>query len=615
MSFNEAQSKAITHNKGPMMVLAGPGSGKTLVITKRIEYLINHYKVRPEEILVITFTKAASKEMKERFNRLTKGEHLPVTFGTFHGVYYGILKWAYHIHAGNIFSEEEKLQLLKEVISQIEMEIEDESEFLQGIAGEISNIKNNQIELEQYHSLHCPESVFRDIYENYEQKRKKLRKIDFDDMLVLCFQLFKSRSDILKQWQAKFRYILIDEFQDINRVQYDVIRMLAAPEHNLFIVGDDDQSIYRFRGAKPEIMLRFQKDYKRAQEILLNINYRSTKAIIQGAGRVVAHNTNRFPKQITTLNEQGVDIHIQEVRHPIEESKYILKQIELLKKEGVEASEIAVLFRTNTEPRALAETLLEYSVPFQMKEHLPNIYDHFIGKNIQTYLQMAMGSRKRKDFLDIMNRPKRYIGRDSIEKNEVSFEDLRSFYSDMDWICDRIDQFELDLRMLSNMAPYAGIQYIRKHIGYDEFLKEYAQFRRMNVTDLYEIIEEIQERSKSFKTTEDWIAHIALYTEELKKQARKKDTNADAVTLLTMHGAKGLEYDTVFILGANEDIVPYKKAKLLEEIEEERRMFYVAMTRAKRRLIISYTKERNGKELTPSRFVNELLETTANTSD
>lgn len=607
MSLNPSQVQAVIHKDGPCMVLAGPGSGKTLTITKRIEYLIGKHHVSPEEILVITFTKAASVEMKERFVRLCGQKAGPVTFGTFHGIYYGILKWAYRMNASNILSEEQKYQLLKQVIGRMEIDIDDEKDFLQGIAGEIGNIKNNQIPLAEYESLNCSEEVFREIFEQYEKERKWLKKIDFDDMLVLVYELFKKRPDILSMWQRKFRYILIDEFQDINQVQYDVIRMLAAPENNLFIVGDDDQSIYRFRGARPDIMLGFKKDYPDTKEILLDVNYRSTKAIVNGAARVIRHNVNRYPKQIITTNEQGETVHIQEVRYPIEESKYVVSQIQEAKKRGIPSSEIAVLFRTNVEARALAETFMEYNMPFRMKERMPNLYEHFIAQDLITYLKMALGDRSRKSFLAIMNRPNRYIGRDSVEGTTISFESLRKFYCDKDWMLDRIDQLEVDFRILKNMAPYGAIQYIRKHIGYDEFLKEYAAFRKINMEDLKEVLREIEERAKAFRTIEEWFTHIEEYSEELKRQSQQKETDPEAITFMTMHGSKGLEFDLVFIIGANETITPYKKAETKEEVEEERRMFYVAMTRARKKLIISYTKERNGKSMAQSRFVGELL--------
>ena len=590
------------------MVLAGPGSGKTLVITRRVEYLIKKYGVRPEQILVITFTKAAAKEMRERFARITKDDRFPVTFGTFHGIYYGILKWAYRMNASNIFSEEEKMMLLREVIAGMELEIEDEKEFLQGIASEIGQIKNNRLSLEEYESSNCSDQMFRQIYEEYERRRKLLKKIDFDDMLVLCYELFQKRPDILQMWQKKFQYILIDEFQDINQVQYDVIRMLALPENNLFIVGDDDQSIYRFRGARPEIMLGFSKDYPNAKSIILDVNYRSTKAVVSAARRVIERNKNRYQKEIITVNEQGDNVHIQEVRHPVEESHYVREQIAKAVAAGTEPSQIAVLYRTNTEPRALVETFMEYHIPFQMKEHLPNLYEHFIGRDFQAYMRMALGGRDRGDFLMIMNRPNRYIGRDSVDRGEISFENLRKYYMEKDWMVDRIDQLEVDLKVISRMTPYAAIQYIRKSVGYDLFLNEYAIKRKMKLEDLQELIREMEERAKEFKTIEEWFAHIEKYTEELRLQAVTRTENRNAVSLMTFHAAKGLEYDTVFIIGANEDVTPYKKAELPEEMEEERRMFYVAMTRAKKHLTISYVREKNGKAMEQSRFLGELFQ-------
>lgn len=611
MGFNEAQTKAICHKNGPAMVLAGPGSGKTLVITRRVEYLIKKYGVRPEQILVITFTKAAAKEMRERFARITKEDRFPVTFGTFHGIYYGILKWAYRMNASNIFSEEEKMMLLREVIAGMELEIEDEKEFLQGIASEIGQIKNNRLSLEEYESSNCSDQMFCQIYEEYERRRKLLKKIDFDDMLVLCYELFQKRPDILQMWQKKFQYILIDEFQDINQVQYDVIRMLALPENNLFIVGDDDQSIYRFRGARPEIMLGFSKDYPNAKSIILDVNYRSTKAVVSAARRVIERNKNRYQKEIITVNEQGDNVHIQEVRHPVEESHYVREQIAKAVAAGTEPSQIAVLYRTNTEPRALVETFMEYHIPFQMKEHLPNLYEHFIGRDFQAYMRMALGGRDRGDFLMIMNRPNRYIGRDSVDRGEISFENLRKYYMEKDWMVDRIDQLEVDLKVISRMTPYAAIQYIRKSVGYDLFLNEYAIKRKMKLEDLQELIREMEERAKEFKTIEEWFAHIEKYTEELRLQAVTQTENRNAVSLMTFHAAKGLEYDTVFIIGANEDVTPYKKAELPEEMEEERRMFYVAMTRAKKHLTISYVREKNGKAMEQSRFLGELFQNRA----
>lgn len=607
MGFNEAQTQAIQHTDGPCLVLAGPGSGKTLTIVNRVKYLIEKQKVRPEEILVVTFTRFAAAEMKSRLCLVMGKRDLPVTVGTFHGIYYGILKWAYRMNQENILSETEKYQILRGVINKERMEIFDEEDFIQDIAAEIGKVKNNRIPLEEFVSEKCSADVFRNIYRNYEQHRKELKKIDFDDMLVLCYELFRSRPDVLAQWQKKFRYVLIDEFQDINRIQYDVIRMLAQPENNLFVVGDDDQAIYGFRGADSELMLGFGKDFPDAKQILLGMNYRSTANIVQNSLKLIENNVERYSKKLEANREGGSCLHIQEVKDPVEEAEYVLEEIERCKENGIKEEEIAILFRVHTDARAVVEAMVERKIPFQMKEHLPNIYEHFIAKDIMAYFRLATGKRRRQDFLQVMNRPKRYLGRDSVSGSQVSFEDMRKFYCDKDWMIDRIDQFEWDVKMLMKMAPYAAIQYIRKRIGYDDFLKEYAFTHQINRSDLNEVLAEIEEAAKAFSSVEEWFAHVEEYTETLKVKEKERNRPRPGVRLMTIHASKGLEFKQVFLIAANEGRIPYQKAKTDKEIEEERRLFYVAMTRAKDFLKICYVKIKNGKEVTPSRFVDELL--------
>ena len=607
MGFNEAQTQAIQHTDGPCLVLAGPGSGKTLTIVNRVKYLIEKQKVRPEEILVVTFTRFAAAEMKSRLCLVMGKRDLPVTVGTFHGIYYGILKWAYRMNQENILSETEKYQILRGVINKERMEIFDEEDFIQDIAAEIGKVKNNRIPLEEFVSEKCSADAFRNIYRNYEQHRKELKKIDFDDMLVLCYELFRSRPDVLAQWQKKFRYVLIDEFQDINRIQYDVIRMLAQPENNLFVVGDDDQAIYGFRGADSELMLGFGKDFPDAKQILLGMNYRSTANIVQNSLKLIENNVERYSKKLEANREGGSCLHIQEVKDPVEEAEYVLEEIQKCKENGIKEEEIAILFRVHTDARAVVEAMVERKIPFQMKEHLPNIYEHFIAKDIMAYFRLATGARNRQDFLQVMNRPKRYLGRDSVAGTKVSFEDMRKFYCDKDWMIDRIDQFEWDVKMLMKMAPYAAIQYIRKRIGYDDFLKEYAFTHQINRSDLNEVMAEIEEAAKAFTSVEEWFTHVEEYTETLRAKEKERNRPRPGVRLMTIHASKGLEFKQVFLIEANEGRIPYQKAKTDKEIEEERRLFYVAMTRAKDFLKICYVKIKNGKEVTPSRFVDELL--------
>lgn len=610
MSLNHAQTEAVAHNKGPCMVLAGPGSGKTLTIAKRIEYLIMKHKVRPEEILVITFTKYAAWEMKNRTRSICGPSSYAVTFGTFHGIYYGILKWAYRLNQSNLLSDEEKYRILREILPGIdwdqEPEADEEKDYLQELAIEIGNVKNNCMDIEEYEPVKYTTEKFRKLYRTYEETKKKYRKIDFEDMLIQCRDLFMKRPDILKKWQEKFQYILVDEFQDVNQAQYDVVRMLAAPQDNLFVVGDDDQSVYGFRGAKPGIMMEFMKDYPKARQILLDVNYRSSGYIVKGALRVIGNNKIRFEKKIEAFRKPDETVHVQEVKDPVQEAEYVLERIREYRKKGVSYTEMAVLYRTNVDARAMSELMTEYQIPFVMKEHLNNIYEHFIALDMISYLRLSQGEYDRKYFLQIANRPNRYLTRESMKTGNVSYESLRRYYRDKDWMVDRIDQLEWDMKMICDKTPYAAIQYIRKRMGYDEFLKEYAAYRKISSEDLFAVLEEIWQNSKGYGTIKEWFEHIESYGKMLKEQ-NKKNGEKEGVNLMTMHAAKGLEFDTVFVIEANEGSCPYKKATANEEIEEERRLFYVAMTRAKRKLVISYVKEKNGKDLLPSRFVSELL--------
>ena len=610
MSLNHAQTEAVAHNKGPCMVLAGPGSGKTLTIAKRIEYLIMKHKVRPEEILVITFTKYAAWEMKNRTRSIYGPSSHAVTFGTFHGIYYGILKWAYRLNQSNLLSDEEKYRILREILPGIdwdqEPEADEEKDYLQELAIEIGNVKNNCMDIEEYEPVKYTTEKFRKLYRTYEETKKKYRKIDFEDMLIQCRDLFMKRPDILKKWQEKFQYILVDEFQDVNQAQYDVVRMLAAPQDNLFVVGDDDQSVYGFRGAKPGIMMEFMKDYPKARQILLDVNYRSSGYIVKGALRVIGNNKIRFEKKIEAFRKPDETVHVQEVKDPVQEAEYVLEKIREYREKGVSYTEMAVLYRTNVDARAMSELMTEYQIPFVMKEHLNNIYEHFIALDMISYLRLSQGEYDRKYFLQIANRPNRYLTRESMKTGNVSYESLRRYYRDKDWMVDRIDQLEWDMKMICDKTPYAAIQYIRKRMGYDEFLKEYAAYRKISSEDLFAVLEEIWQNSKGYGTIKEWFEHIESYGKMLKEQ-NKKNGEKEGVNLMTMHAAKGLEFDTVFVIEANEGSCPYKKATTDEEIEEERRLFYVAMTRAKRKLVISYVKEKNGKDLLPSRFVSELL--------
>ena len=605
-TFNREQEEAITHKGGPLMVLAGPGSGKTLVITYRVKWLIENAGVYPSNILVITFTRAAAEEMKKRFFMFDGMENAPVTFGTFHSIFFMILRYAYRYTAANIIREDVKRRYIKEMTENMELEIEDENEFLSGIINEISYVKGEMMSLSYYHSNNCSDELFAQIYEGYEKRLREENLIDFDDMLVFCYELLREREDIRTLWQNKFQHILIDEFQDINKVQYEIVRMLAGKGDHLFIVGDDDQSIYRFRGARPEIMLGFEKDYPEAKKVILNTNYRCSEEIVESAEHLISHNTKRFPKNMQAARGSKVPITFRNLKDAGEECTDILKGIRFYYKKGIPLEDMAVIFRTNTQPRLLVGRLMEYNIPFQMRDVIPNIFDHWIARNILTYIKLAMGNRDRKLFLQVMNRPKRYISRSMITEPQVDLKKLKQQTFGKKWLYEKIDKLEMDLYLLRKMEPYAAIQYIRNGIGYEDYMNEYAQFRRMNPDDLEEVLNQIQESAKEYHSFEEWFTYIESYGEELRKQMEAGRQQKSGVTLTTMHSSKGLEYEVVFVMDINEGVTPHKKAVKEVDLEEERRLFYVAVTRAKTYLFLYSVKELYQKDAQISRYIGEL---------
>lgn len=605
MDFNPSQRKAITHTTGPCLVLAGPGSGKTAVITKRTEYLITQCHIPPHNILVVTFTKAAAGEMRSRFEQMTSKKYSGVSFGTFHSVFFTILKHAYHYTASNIAREEVKYQFMREIIARNRIECEDEPEFANNILSEISTLKNSGTALENYYPVHCGKDVFQLIYREYARYMHDQRLIDFDDMLVYTKELLEQRPDILAAWQQKFAYIMVDEFQDINQLQYQTIRLLCGEAANLFVVGDDDQSIYRFRGSRPELMLNFPKDYPSAQMIYLSVNYRCPKEVVQRAGRLIQNNKSRFDKQIESAGAAGVSFRMAQFETVQEENKAIIDLIRLRLGQGIRCSQIAVLYRTNTQPGSLIAKLMEYNLPFRTKERIPNLYEHWIAQDLKTYFRLALGSRERKDFLRIMNRPKRYISRESLSMQEISFETWQEFYQEQSWIAERIEQLRYDLKVLSRITPYAAVNYIRKAVGYDGYLSEYADSRQIPANELFETLDELQESTREYSHLDEWLQFTVQYTEKLKQEQRRQ-SDTDSISILTLHASKGLEYDIVIIPDVNEGLIPYKKAVLEAEFEEERRMMYVGMTRTKKELFLSYVNTIRNKKAEPSCFLAEL---------
>ena len=597
MRQNSEQHEAIHHKDGPMMVLAGPGAGKTFVIASRVKYLIEKCGVEPEKILVVTFSKAAASEMRERFERMTEHRQLRVRFGTFHSVFFQILRVAYHYEAKDIVTPSLRYRFLEEALRDVDIE------------KEISRVKGEGIDVDCYYSASCPEQVFRDIYRGYQERLQRHRALDFDDMVVYTHKLLSARPDILSRWQKQFQYILIDEFQDINRLQYEAIRMLAKPEDNIFIVGDDDQSIYGFRGARPDIMLSFPKEFPEAKKVTLGVNYRCSSQVLKASGRLIRHNKKRFDKQLSADAGKIEGVHICRCQDLSPEPERIIRQIQEYAKGGIPYEEMAVIYRTNMQMRTLAGKLMERGIPFTMKENMPNMFDSWLAKDLLCYVELALGDRSREKFLKIANRPVRYLSRAAFNKPEVSFDDLRLYYrrKNQMWMLTRVDDFENELRALCTMSPYSALHYIRKGIGYDEFIESYAKERNGNAEDWLERLTEIQETARDCVSLPEWLAYVESYGKKLEEIRKEQDCDSKAgVSLMTMHGSKGLEFEAVFIPTVNEGVCPYRKAVQSGAIEEERRMLYVAMTRAKKHLHLSFVKERFHKEIGLSRFITEI---------
>ncbi len=603
MIIDKMQQQAIEHKNGPMMVLAGPGSGKTTVITHRVKHLIEEHHVNPSRILVITFTKAAAMEMKERFYHLV-GKQYPVTFGTFHAVFFMILKYAYRYQPSDIIQEDVKYQAMKQIVARLKLEYEDEADFISSVLAEISMVKNSDIQMEHYYSTSCGEEVFRKLYDLYHQFLRNHGLIDFDDMLIFTRELLAQRPDILAGWQERFQYILVDEFQDINQIQYEVVRMMLNGTKNLFVVGDDDQSIYRFRGARPEIMMHVEKDFPDVNKVYLSTNYRCPVGITAVAEKLIDNNEVRYHKKILSAStEQGL-VHNYSFSHQKDENQFLAEDIRKKHAEGISYKDIAILYRTYMQPRLLMEYLMRYNIPFRTRDRIPNIYDHWIMKDLLCYIRIALGSDKRADFFQIMNRPKRYLSRDSLPYETVAFDVWENYYKDADWMLERIHKLQKDLKVIAGLRPYSAILYIRKSIDYESYLREICEYRHLDYEELEGILDEVTNSAKNFTTYEAWFLHMKDMKEQLSKEMNEVKT--DAVTLSTFHGVKGLEYDYVYIIDINEGILPYKKSLLDADVEEERRLFYVGITRTKKELTLCHSGQIQNKEMAASRFLQEI---------
>ncbi len=616
MVFSKEQKSAIHFKDGPALVLAGPGSGKTTVIVNRIISLIKEHSVSPSSILVITFTKAAAKSMRQRFLSLTGESYVSLTFGTFHAVFFSMLRHAYNYSAGSIIKADIQYNYIRNAAMGFELEYPDENEMVTGIISEISRVKSNRLCIDTYEAVSCPAATFRLIYKRYENMLISRRMIDYDDMIIMCYELLSKRADYRKAWQDKYKYILVDEFQDINKAQYDTIKLIAGKQANLFVVGDDDQSIYAFRGSKPDIMLGLSTEYRDIVQMYLNTNYRCSSEIVAGARSLIEYNKVRFAKDIRSCGMCSGRIKVCKMADIEEEALYLSKEVRELIADGIKPEEIAVISRTNIISNIYYTRLNSDGVACRTLTSVHNIYDSWLMQDIAAYMRLSQGMYDKENAVRIINKPSRYIKRALITQ-PFNFEHLRKCYDGDEGLIKIINDMQFDIKMLSHMSPYAAVNYILKGIGYEDYINEEIIRKRLNKEEVYAKLTEIKTLSRKYMDIKQWLKYIDEQAEKTeqenksdKRQGNQKNSDekdsAGAVNIYTMHSCKGLEFKAVFIMDVCEGIIPYNKAVLDNEIEEERRLMYVAMTRAKEKLYLVYPIKRYGHDTAASRFISEI---------
>ncbi len=604
--LNTAQQKAVCHETGPMLVLAGPGSGKTTVLLCRISRLLERGLAKPQEILALTFSKAAAEEMKSRFENLNGASG--VSFGTFHSIFFRILRSRYGWNVEQVFQEEERRSILRNSIEAEKWDIPDLEEYISQFFSQLSLMNSELEQPNRFTPVGMPVEEFRKLYRAYEGYKERHEKLDFDDMLTQCYQLLCEDAAVREYWQRKYKFILVDEFQDVNQAQFACLQILAEKHQNLFVVGDDDQSIYAFRGARPDFLLHFPTLYPAAKKVTLNTNYRSTERIVNLAERVIGNNEVRFVKNMKGIGEAGDKVTFFLAEDAAKEAAHIAEKIGRLLDEGVPLTEIAVIYRTNLQGGAFARELYKRGIPYDLRDNSGNVYEHWVAKDLLAYLLLAENEESDSALRRILNKPKRYIGKDLLAEAEaMPYTLLRSFFvcpSLKGWQEENLENLRIDLNQIRKRTPYDALKYIRKVIGYDEYLEEFAAYRRTSAQVLQEIADEIMETAKDCADVRSFREQLERLSLQMKEQSRKKGQKRNGVALMTMHGAKGLEFRAVFLPSLVEGIVPHEKG--MDTVAEERRLFYVAMTRASEKLCLSAILQRYEKERKPSRFLAEM---------
>lgn len=614
--LNENQLKAVNHLDGPCMVLAGPGSGKTRVITYRIANMVVNKNIKPTSILAISFTKASSIEMKNRALSLSNDFRMnKVTYGTFHSVFFRILRYFENYNIESILDEKTKRIGLKNILKGLNIENADDDETIGQVINEISYVKNELMDKRDFKSEVLTNDEFIKVYNFYEEYKQQMNKIDFDDMLIKTYELLKNNKAALDRVRSVYRYILVDEFQDINKVQFEALKLIANPSNNIFVVGDEDQSIYGFRGSRPDFLLEFEEYFSNTKKVLLDINYRSKGEIINIANRLIEKNTNRYEKVIKCGQGNGAKVNYISPEDSEEEAVYIAKDIKnKVQEDYTEYTDFAVIYRTNIQSRALVDVFMDMRIPFVVKDSIVTIYDHWAAQDILAYLRIGVNPNSNKDWIRIINKPFRYISKDNLNliKDEPDF--INSLINKCDLHPKQvktINDLDIDISYVKGLNPKNAISYIRTTLDYDRYILDYCANRKIKTNGLIEILNELESSATNFKTIQEYLEHIERVKSEIVDNKNNKET--DGVIFTTMHSAKGLEFKNVYIIGANEGTIPHEKSyeiddeeKKNDQIEEERRLMYVAITRAEENICISSPVNKYGKRVSKSRFVEDI---------
>ena len=603
MGFTEAQKRAIESKARAVLVVAGPGSGKTTVLTERLVYLLKN-GAEAKSCLLLSFTRASSKEMALRFAKRGIAGNSP-HFSTIHALCLSLLREVRGIEREGLVNLYEKMDWLSAYFLEKGIAREEVEELLLNYGNQISYFKSITEE-ERMHFLREEKNEdFLPLFQYYEKMRKLRGKLDFEDLLIKVLLELQKNTRIADSWKSRFSYILVDEFQDLSLIQYAILKALSEKGASLFVVGDEDQSIYGFRGASPDILFRFAGDFPDCERIFLADNFRSKEEIVLLSRRLIGKNKKRFQKPLTGRRGRGGKAKYFLLETGVEEAVLLAEHVESLLREGCPPEEIAVLCRSKMQITPLLPGFMERGIPIVVVEELSNVFQHFIGKDILAYLRLAKNKESSQELVQILSKPYRGLRREKILHKDSGLSDLKRAAKTLKER-EETEKLEKHLEALSKLNPKEAVLFIRKEIGYEKYLEDFAKKKNKDFTEWWESLEEITAMSEGYPDLDAFFRFVTEFNRRALE--RRKPEEEKGIRFMTYHSAKGLEFDEVFLPDCIEGIIPDGRAKKPEEIEEERRSFYVALTRARKGIHIYVTKTRYSKKVYPSRFIPELLE-------